>query len=133
MATTDRLQAFKRVQPVNKDTVSAREFVQLQANLEATLQALYKFNQTSVPKGVVVGAKLTAAQLNQFFSSSGLGLANTEWDGWAICNGNNGTTNMHGAFWHWTDADEGAGTSFGTFGTAGAEYNFIDLVPVVRL
>lgn len=33
-----------------------------------------------------------------FFSGTGLGLTTGEWDGWAICNGQNGTTNLSNLF-----------------------------------
>jgi hypothetical protein len=47
----------------------------------------------AVPVGGIVGTNLTLADVtgaDAYFDATGLGLAG-RWQGWAICNGNNGT------------------------------------------
>lgn len=46
--------------------------------------------------GSVQAANLSTTQLQDFFDSTGKGKANLRWSGWAIANGNNGTTDLTG-------------------------------------
>ncbi len=111
MAAIDILRRFTKVQP-KSDAPDTREFVKMGQDLEAVIGALYKFCQTAVPSGVVVGAKLTAAQVGKYFDSTGLGVAGQPWEGWAICNGNNGTDPADGKFLRFsTSASGGTGGS----------------------
>lgn len=99
MATVDNLRQFQRVQPsAANGQVDAREFVEAETRIENAITSIVKFCRTAIPAGVVIPAYLTAAQVTGYFSSTGLGLANQPYEGWAICNGSNGTPNLDGKF-----------------------------------
>jgi len=42
--------------------------------------------------------EMFSGNLTTYFDGTGLGLTGLDWDGWAICNGNNGTTNLSNLF-----------------------------------
>ena len=44
-----------------------------------------------VPSFGIVAVNLTAPQVAAYFDATGLGKTGGEYDGWAICNGSNGT------------------------------------------
>jgi hypothetical protein len=94
-AATDILRTFHRVQPQG-ETVSRREFVDAQARLEESINSIKKFCQTAIPSGALVFTALSAERRAGNFDASGRGLAGRLWEGWAICNGNNGTGDLSG-------------------------------------
>lgn len=51
-----------------------------------------------VPSKGIITASLSAAEVTAYFDSTGQGKQGGEYDGWAICNGNNGTPNLAGRF-----------------------------------
>lgn len=52
-----------------------------------------------IPPGADVSAlKYFSGDWTQYFDSTGLGLINTRWDGYALANGNNGTPNLQNTF-----------------------------------
>lgn len=54
--------------------------------------------QRAAPIKTIKPAYLSASEITQYFDSSGLGRAGSSFDGWAICNGNNGTPDLNGTF-----------------------------------
>lgn len=75
----------------------------------------YDFASASIP----VGARLTIGlnTYNTFFDSAS-GLGSDEWEGWAISNGNNNTTNRLGKFCVYHDPSD---TTFNTIDSTGGQ------------
>jgi hypothetical protein len=92
------------------DNPTAADFNILQAQLRDALTQIQNSVQV-VPVGGVIPAYLTAAQVSSYFDSTGRGLSNLRWSGYALCNGNNGTPNLDAKFPLWSTA--AAGTTGG--------------------
>lgn len=97
MPAADILRPFKAQQP-KRDEVTTYDFVDQSKRLEASIASLVKFAMTATPTGLIVPAYLTAAQISQYFDSTGRGITDRAWSGWAICNGSNGTPSLDGKF-----------------------------------
>ena len=74
----------------------------------------YNFSNSGI--GIPIGARMTigVSTFNAYFNSSGLG--GGIWDGWAVSNGNNGTSNRLGKFPVYYDPSSG---TFSTVGSTG--------------
>lgn len=59
-----------------------------------------------VPVGCIVSAVLTSAQVAALFDSDGLGKTG-RFQGWQICNGNNGSPDLDATFLRWAVAESG--------------------------
>jgi len=62
----------------------------------------------ALPPKTVVQAFLTAADVSNFFDTTGAGLATGPYNGWALCNGKNGTPDLGGRFVRINNAAAGA-------------------------
>lgn len=100
MPATDLLKAFSRVQPrAGADgAVTAREFVDAQTRIEQAISGLVKFCRNVMPTGALMAVPLTVAEVGLYFDTTGRGVAGRQYEGWAIANGNNGTTDEDGRF-----------------------------------
>jgi hypothetical protein len=58
----------------------------------------YNGNWRKVYTGVAVGTIIMCYWYEGFFDGTGRGILGGDYDGWAICNGNNGTINLQGFF-----------------------------------
>lgn len=126
MSASDSLKPFKAQQPSAQSSgaVTAREYVATGKNLEASIGALVKFCKTALPTGLILQASLTAAQVAEYFDSTGLGIAERQWEGWAICNGSNGTPSLDGKFPRFdTAAAGGTGGSDSSAHTHAIDHN----------
>ena len=117
------LKLFSRLQPQG-DAPTSREFLDAQVRLEESVNGLIRMVQTLAPVGSCVSAKLTAAQIAAYFDSTGLGRAGDVWEGWAICNGANGTPNLDGKFTRFDTG--GAGSTGGSDSNAHTHTTDID-------
>ena len=84
----------------------------------------------SVPVGGVILVRISAAVVASDFDATGLGITGRQFEGWAICNGSNGTDDLNGVF---LVGDTAGGGAAGTFGATGADYASFGLVPLMRL
>src|SRR5574343_1433246 len=91
----------------NATTATAIENVSTTVFTVATVPAMV------VPIGGCIDAELSAGDIATYFDGTGLGIVGARWEGWAIRNGNNGTTNATGKFTRWNTAGSG--------GTGGSE------------
>lgn len=89
--------AFERLPQVFglEDTPNAQSNMDALRRLVGTME---EFLATAIPVGIIMPAYLTAAQVASEFDSTGLGSADGDFYGWAICNGNNDTPNLDGKF-----------------------------------
>ena len=55
-------------------------------------------NTGAVPAGTIVLRDIPAADVTGYFDATGLGIADGPYDGWAVCNGSNGTPNLSDKF-----------------------------------
>jgi hypothetical protein len=67
-----------------------RDFVRWLANLVGII------GFGIVPARGIVAAKLSGAEVLANFDATGLGVRGGQYDGWAVCNGNNGTDDWSG-------------------------------------
>ena len=67
--------------------------------------------QVIIPPKTIIPANLTAANIAAYFDATGLGKTGTDWLGWALCNGNNGTPKLDNVFPMWSTT--AAGTAGG--------------------
>lgn len=68
-------------------------------HLHKWISELAKFtNQTTVPPKGIVMCNLSAQDVADYFDATGLGLVRKLYEGWAICNGSNGTPSLDGKF-----------------------------------
>jgi hypothetical protein len=58
----------------------------------------YNGNWRKVYTGVAHGTMIMCQYYSGFFDGTGRGIIGGDYDGWAICNGNNGTPNLEGYF-----------------------------------
>lgn len=86
-------------------------------------------NANVLPIGMVTPAKLSADDISTYFDGTGLGKTARRWDGWAICNGSNGTPDLDGEFLRF-EASASGGT--GNLEATGAG-TYYELVPVMRV
>ena len=84
------------------------------SNHRAVEQALLNFAESQWLTGDIKEIDCTDAYIAANFDGSGMGIVGTEREGWAICNGNNGTRNRNGR------VSVAYGTSFPIMGTAGS-------------
>lgn len=91
---------------------------------------LRRVNFGIVPYDGIIFADLSAADVAAEFDSDGLGNVGGRFDGWQICNGNNGAPDLTSSY---VVAAVGGGGSAGTFGTTGTDYANYGLVPLMRL
>jgi hypothetical protein len=108
MASVDALVPFQRVNPLSKDTVSVREFVDLQLRLEQTINTLQRYTRTLVPEGSYRWAKLTASQITGWFDENGRAIVGKPWEGWQVSNGSNGTEDLSDKFFMGSTTAAGA-------------------------
>jgi hypothetical protein len=86
------LKTFQRVHPAG-DPPTAREFVESQRRLEESISGMVRLARTLAPIGSCIEADISVAAQTKGFDDTGLGRVGGDWEGWAIRNGNNGTTN----------------------------------------
>lgn len=89
---------------------------------------LAQSNSNVLPIGSIVGANLSAADIALYFSS-GLGVDGNRWEGWAICDGSNGTPNLDGKWVRYETAEAGGSGNIDETGSG----TFYELVPVMRV
>lgn len=89
---------------------------------------LAQSNRNVMPIGAILGAKLSAADVALYFSS-GLGIAGERWEGWAICDGANGTPNLDGKWVRYETTESGGSGNVEETGSGA----FYELVPVMRV
>lgn len=106
---------FKPIQTTRGDYPSQREFQLTMADAERAIDDLVDDAVAAAPPGIVDSAYLTAVQVSAWFDSTGLGVPKKPYDGWAICNGNNGTPSLHHKFLRWSTTSAG--------GTGGSDTN----------
>lgn len=58
----------------------------------------YSGNWRKLYRGNPTELRMFSGDPSVYFDNTGLGIVGGEWDGWAICNGNNGTTNWSDSF-----------------------------------
>ena len=85
---------FSRHQP-QKDAAHSYDVAQTERRVEELVEEIRK---ELLPAKAVVGFNLTADDVSGSFNSSGLGKSSGLYDGWAICNGNNGTPDLSDKF-----------------------------------
>ena len=66
----------------------------IEARLSAVEARIASF--VSVPKRTILAVDLTSSQITANFDQTGLGMTETEFEGYAICNGSNGTPQLAG-------------------------------------
>jgi len=64
---------------------------------EGVADAINAYAVGAVPIGGIIPANLSAGDISTYFTG-GLGNSGQRWEGWAICNGSNGTPNLSGKF-----------------------------------
>lgn len=78
-----------------ENAVALRDLATTVQRMKTELQELGRFLG---PSTRIIYVSLTAAQILEFFDSTGLGKRDSGYFGWAIRNGNNGTDNDNGKF-----------------------------------
>ncbi len=86
---------------VEADRATSADNAAAGSNLAAELDQL-------MPPKSIVATYLTGPEISARFSGTGLGNADTAYEGWAICNGNNGTPNLAGRFLRFNATAAGA-------------------------
>ena len=82
--------------------------VQLQQQVGGLPTSALPAGTVIVPVGGCITAPLSASNIATLFDATGLGVPGKAWAGWAIRNGNNGTTNLTGKFLRFNTAAAGA-------------------------
>jgi len=118
------------VHAINPSQDVSDAFGKIHPDLLRWLQSLASaVNKAAVPENGIVFASLSAANVSAYFDANGLGDERGPYDGWAICNGNNGTPDLTDSM---VRADvAGAGGSGEISSGAGQAYQ--ELVPLMRL
>jgi hypothetical protein len=92
-------------------------------------QVTNAINWFCVPPKTVIMCNLTAADVAASFTATGLGKGGGPYDGWAICNGNNGTDDLDGLVPQFWVAEAGGTAS----SSVGAGVSTFQLVPLMRM
>ena len=64
-------------------------------------------NLAAVPNKGIIWANLTTADISAYFEASGAGSPGAAYEGWALCNGANGTPDLSGKFIRSSHSDAG--------------------------
>lgn len=86
--------------------------------IERQYAAHKKATGPHVPVGGIVFANIAAADIATYFDTTGLGIENSAWEDWAVCNGSNGTPDLEAKFLRMRDDATGAGGTGGTDSSA---------------
>lgn len=87
-----------KIKPLRTAQPAIRGGPPLDGDLYRWLASLMTAVQLAVPPKGIVLASLTAAEVSANFDGTGLGNSPGKYEGWAICNGNNGTPSLDGRF-----------------------------------